>query len=306
MLARALRALMVWLTSLPFARRVITESPIGRGVARRFVAGDTLDDAVKVAGDLNDRGLGAMLDLLGENVTNEEQAERAAAGYAAALRRIEATGLADANISIKLTQLGLDISEELCLTNCERVLRAANGTLVMIDMESSDYTERTIAMYEKLRAGHDNIGICLQAALHRTPTDVRRIAGPGVPIRLAKGAYLEPPDIAIAHPREVARAFARLGATILALGATLHVATHDPGLIAGARRNVLARGIPRERYEFQMLYGIRRDLQESLRSQGSPVRVYIPYGSEWYPYLTRRLVERPANVWFFLSNLFRR
>ena len=305
-MARLLRALMVWLTSLGLVRRVISESAIGRGVAKRFVAGDTLDEAIKTAGDLNDRGLGAMLDLLGENVTNEEQADRAAAGYAAALRRIEATGLDDANISIKLTQLGLDISEELCLASCERVLRAANGTLVMIDMESSEYTERTIAMFEKLRAGHDNVGVCLQAALHRSPADAYRIAAPGVPIRLAKGAYLEPPEIAISDPTEVARAFARLAATIVALGATLHIATHNPGLIAGARRHLTDRQVPKDRYEFQMLYGIRRDLQEGLRRDRFPIRVYIPYGSEWYPYLTRRLVERPANVWFFLSNLVRR
>ena len=305
-MARWLRALMVWLTSLRFARRVISDSSIGRRVAGRFVAGETLDDAIKTAGELNARGLGAMLDLLGENVSNEEQADRAAAGYAAALRRIEATGLDDANISIKLTQLGLDISEEVCLANCERVLRAANRTLVMIDMESSEYTERTIAVFEKLRAGHDNVGVCLQAALHRTPDDVFRIAAPGVPIRLAKGAYLEPPEIAIQDPREVERAFARLGATIVGLGATLHIATHNPGLIAGARRYLTDRQIPKDRYEFQMLYGIRRDLQTSLNEGGFPVRVYVPYGSEWYPYLTRRLVERPANVWFFLSNLFRR
>jgi proline dehydrogenase len=297
---------MVWLTSLGLVRRLIADSAMGKRVAKRFVAGDTLDEAIKTAGDLNDRGLGAMLDLLGENVTNEEQADRAAAGYAAALRRIEATGLDDANISIKLTQLGLDISEDLCLANCERVLRAANGTLVMIDMESSEYTERTITVFEKLRAAHGNVGVCLQAALHRTPDDVFRIAAPGVPIRLAKGAYLEPPEIAISDPREVERAFARLGATIVGLGASLHIATHNPGLLTGARRYLTDRQIPKDRFEFQMLYGIRRDLQEGLRRDGFPIRVYVPYGSEWYPYLTRRLVERPANVWFFLSNLLRR
>jgi proline dehydrogenase len=304
--APLLRAPIVWLTERPWMRRLVTNHPIGRTVAHRFVAGETLDEGAKVAGDLNDRGLGAMLDLLGENVTNEEQARTAAAGYAAALRRIEATALPDTNISVKLTQLGLDVSMDLCVENLERVLRAANGTLVMIDMEAFEYVDRTLDVYEKLRAAHPNVGVCLQAYLHRTLDDARRIGGPGAIIRLAKGAYLEPPEVAISERREVGRAYARLGATLLASGATLHIATHDPQMIAGAKRFIAGRGIPRERYEYQMLYGIRRDLQEGLHREGFPVRVYVPYGSEWYPYLTRRLAERPANVWFFLSNLLRR
>jgi proline dehydrogenase len=150
------------------------------------------------------------------------------------------------------------------------------------------------------------VGVCLQAYLHRTPADARRIGGPGAIIRLAKGAYLEPPEVAISERAEVSRAYARLGATLLANGTTLHIASHDPQLVAGAKRFIARRAIPRERFEFQMLYGIRRDLQQALHGEGLPVRVYVPYGSEWYPYLTRRLAERPANVWFFLSNLVRR
>jgi proline dehydrogenase len=301
-----LRAPILWLADRPFVRRLATERGLGRRVALRFVAGETLDDGAAVARRLNERGIGAMLDRLGENVTSAEGAAQAAAAYVSALRRIEATGLPDANISVKLTQLGLDVSYDLCLENTERVLRKASGTLVMIDMESSRYTDRTLDVYEKLRANHPNVGVCLQAYLHRTPGDLRRIAQPGAVIRLAKGAYLEPPDVAIADRLAVSRAFARLGATALAAGCTLHIATHDPRLLDGAKRFVAQRAIPRARHEFQMLYGIRRDLQDELRREGRPIRVYIPYGSEWFPYLTRRLAERPANVWFFISNLVRR
>ncbi len=301
-----LRAPILWFTSRPVVRRALVESAIGRRVALRFVAGETLDDGIRTARKLNARGMGAMLDFLGENMSSPEDCSLAALAYVSALRRIHVMGLPDTNISVKLTQLGLGLSYDLCLENTETVLKGSHGTLVMIDMEDHRYTDATIDVYEKLRANYPNVGVCLQAYLHRTADDVRRIARDGAIIRLAKGAYLEPPDMAIASRVEVARNYARLGATILASGCTLHIATHDPALIAGAERFIRERGIPRERYEFQMLYGIRRELQDQLLRKRQPVRVYVPYGSQWYPYLTRRLAERPANVWFFLSNVVRR
>jgi proline dehydrogenase len=211
---------------------------------------------------------------------------------------------------VKLTQLGLDTSAELCAENIERVLQAANGpgtpTLVMIDMEASEYVGRTLELYMALRSRHPNVGVCLQAYLRRTASDVHRIGGPAAIVRMAKGAYLEPPEVALQRRSEIRRNFARLSATLLASGSTVHFATHDPKLVEGAKAFARARRIHASRYEFQMLYGIRRDLQAALVREGEPVRVYVPYGTQWYPYLTRRLAERPANIWFFVSNALRR
>lgn len=272
-------------------------------MALRFVAGETLDEGVAVARSLNEDGVGAMLDHLGENVATREQALEATEGYVAALKRIREEALPDANISMKLTQLGLDISEELCLDNAARVLDAANGTLVMIDMEASEYVDRTLAVHAGLRERHENVGVCIQSYLRRTASDARALAAMGATVRVCKGAYLEPPDVAFADRDEVDRSYREVAATLLAAGCTVHLATHDPGLIRGAEGFVRDREAPSDRYEFQMLHGIRRDLRRRLSAAGHRVRVYIPYGSEWYPYLTRRLAERPANLWFFASNL---
>jgi len=178
--------------------------------------------------------------------------------------------------------------------------------VVMIDMEASRYVERTLGVYLALREDFPHVGVCVQASLRRTPEDVLRIAAPGAVVRVCKGAYLEPPDAAFEGRREVSTQFTRVVATLLAKGANVHLATHDPRLIEGMQRYVRTRSISRARYEFQMLYGVRRDLQAQLVGRSEPVRVYIPYGSRWYPYLTRRLAERPANVWFFVSNALRR
>lgn len=247
-----------------------------------------------------------MLDHLGENVASSEQSSAAADTYVLALKRIQEEGLSDANISIKLTQLGLDVSPDLCLENAARVLEAAGSTLVMIDMEASAYTERTLTSYRALRARHANVGVCIQAYLYRSEDDARALAREGATVRVCKGAYLEPPTLAFPTRSEVDRNFARIAATLLSAGCRVHIATHDPRLIAAARRFVRRRGIPRDHFEFQMLYGIRRDLQDVLGAEGYHVRTYIPYGDKWYPYLTRRLAERPANVWFFVGNLLRR
>ena len=302
------RAPVLWLAGSPIVRRLVTGAGPGRRLALRFVAGETLDDGIQAARRLNGRGVGAMLDHLGENVTSAEQASAAADGYVLALKRIDEEGLSDANISVKLTQLGLDVSEEICLENSHRVLEAAAalGILVMIDMESFDYVSSTLSIYRMLRKDHANVGVCIQAYLYRSADDVRALAEEGATVRVCKGAYLEEPHVSFPQKADVNRSYARLVSTLLSAGCPVHIATHDPRLIEGTRRFVARRGIPSSRYEFQMLYGIRRDLQQRLVDEGFPVRVYVPYGSQWYPYLTRRLAERPANLWFLASNLVRR
>jgi proline dehydrogenase len=190
------------------------------------------------------------------------------------------------------------------------VLQAATGpdrrAAVMIDMEAHEYADRTLEVYGSARSRYPNVGVCLQAYLRRTVTDCRAVARPGAIVRMTKGAYLEPSDVALQSRRDIRRNFARLTSTLFAAGSIVHLATHDPDLIRGAKRFIRTRSISRSRYEFQMLYGVRRDLQTELAGQEEPVRVYIPYGTRWYPYLTRRMAERPANLSFFMSNLFRR
>ena len=276
-------------------------------VASRFVAGDTLEAGMSAARELNAQGIRAMLDHLGENVYSPAQAAAAADSYIAAVKRISETSAIDCNISVKLTQLGLDSSREVCLENMERVLDAASerSILVMIDMEARGYVDRTLETYLELRARYPNVGVALQSYLYRTAEDAARIAGPKAIVRMTKGAYLEPRSVAFERREDVRRNFARVSASLLAAGSVVHLATHDERLINGAEAFIRRHGIDRSRYEFQMLFGIRRDLQVRLVKENQPVRVYIPYGYEWYPYLIRRLAERPANLWFFASNLVR-
>jgi proline dehydrogenase len=299
-----LRAPVLWLTGLSPVRRLVTTSRMGRRVALRFVAGERLEEGVAAARRVNRQGIGAMLDHLGENVTSERHAAAATDHYILALKRIEEAGDLDCNVAIKLTQLGLDLSFELCLENTERVLTAAERhTQVMIDMESHEYVDRTLEVVRHLRERYEGLGLALQSYLFRTAEDVFGLPE-GTPVRLVKGAYLEPPEVAYRSRRDVDRSFARLFATLLSRGHEVHVATHDPRLLEGACRLVDRRG-GWDRVELQMLYGIRRDLQTGYASRNRPVRTYIPYGEQWYPYLTRRLAERPANMWFFASNLVR-
>jgi len=301
-----LRGAVLRLTEHPLVRRIVIDHAIGRRVASRFVAGETLADVLQVAEELGAHGLSTMLDHLGENVRAPEHAADAANAYVRALEAIGAEPDLDAAISVKLTQLGLDLSEELCRAHLERVVSTADrvGRLVMIDMEASAYVDRTLELFGALRARTENVGVCLQAYLRRTPEDVFALPQGSI-VRLVKGAYLEPPELVLTKRRDVDRAFVKLAATILARGHVLHAATHDPSIVEALRRRTLAGSVPSSRIEFQMLYGIRRDLQARLASEGAPVRVYVPYGTEWYPYLTRRLAERPANLWFFASNLLR-
>jgi len=304
-----LRGPSLWVTERRVVRRLITEHRLGRQFALRFVAGDNLEAGLRAARALHEQGIRSMLDHLGENVASPSQASNAADSYIHALKGIRGVSEIDCDISVKLTQLGLDSSMDTCQENMERVLEAANGVgssiQVMIDMEAHEYVDRTLDVYLALRKRYSNVGVCVQAYLYRTAADVHRIAGPEAIVRVAKGSYLELPEIAMWSRREVRRNFARLSATLLARGSLVHLATHDERLIQEARRFIRARNIPMGAYEFQMLYGIRRDLQSQLVREGEPVRVYIPYGTQWYPYLTRRMAERPANVWFFLSNALR-
>jgi proline dehydrogenase len=302
-----MNASVLRLTQARWFRWLATRTPPGRALASRFVAGEHLVDAIAAARSLAKDGIRAMLDHLGENVRAPEQASEAAKAYVRALDRIREEGDLDCMVSVKLSQLGLDFSGELCISHMERVMAAASsaGSVVMIDMESSAYVDRTLAIFRDLRARHDRLGLCLQCSLRRTEADILALPAGSI-IRLVKGAYLEPPEIALTSRQEVDAAFARCFVRLIDLGHTVHVATHDPRLIEGTKRFLERRRVPWTRLEYQMLFGVRRDLQRRLARGGYPVRVYIPYGAEWYPYLTRRLAERPANMWFFLSNLARR
>jgi proline dehydrogenase len=303
-LTAVLRPAVLRLSRSAVFRRAVTGTRPGKALAKRFVAGETLDEAMRATRELDGRGIGAMLDHLGEHVSTEPGAERAVEDYLRALEAIHVGPSLDCAISIKLTQLGLGASMDACLSRVERILEAASGTLVMIDMESHEFVDGTL---EVLRASHERypgVGVCLQSYLRRTERDVFDLP-PGVRVRLVKGAYLEPPEVAFESKREVDRSFSRLFSTLLARGHPVDVATHDPKLIEGVRARLRATEDGWSRVEFQMLYGVRRDLQARLAGRGSRLRVYIPYGTEWYPYLTRRLAERPANVWFFLSNVVR-
>ncbi len=247
-----------------------------------------------------------MLDFLGENVRTTAQAESARKAYVDALSAIERAPDLDCAISLKLTQLGLDISVDACLDTVEPILEEARrtGIVVMIDMESVGYVDPTFEVLRMARERYPKVGVALQSYLRRSARDVDALP-PGTRVRLVKGAYLEPPEVVFTSKREVDANYARLFTTLLARGHAIDVATHDPRLLEGVRRRVDGAGEGWSRVEFQMLYGVRRDLQDRFAGRGYPVRVYVPYGTEWYPYLTRRLAERPANVWFFLSNLVR-
>ncbi len=309
-----LRAFLLYLSRAQWAKSMTTNFGFARRTARRFVAGETLDEGIEAVRVLNSKGIKATLDHLGENVTNLEEATRAADDYVELLERIASSGI-DSSISVKLTQLGLDLGDEPALENMKRILAKAVecGTFVCIDMESSDYTERTLRIYRTLRDeyGYKDLRTVIQAYLYRSEDDMRALAEEGAHIRLCKGAYKEPPDIAFPRKADVDANYLKLAKIFLnrqaiEKGARLAVATHDEKIIRQIEAHVHEQGIKPDEFEFQMLHGIRTDLQESLAREGYQVRIYVPYGDEWYPYFMRRLAERPANLWFFASNFFRR
>jgi proline dehydrogenase len=301
-----LKDTLLYMAQNSHMRDFVTQNQVTRNISRRFVAGEFLDDAVQVTQALNQRGISVALDLLGENVTDVREAQTSAENYKKAIHTISKSGI-DANISVKLTALGLDISRDLCLENLYDILTygVEQGIFVCIDMEGSPYTEQTVDIALETKNRFDCVGTVVQGYLYRSVKDIERLIEQNVRVRLVKGAYKEPAEIAFQQKSDVDENYTLLMKTLLASGNFPAIATHDEGIIAAACDFVETYGISKASFEFQMLYGIRRDVQERLVQQGYNVRVYVPYGSHWYPYLMRRMAERPANLMFVVSNAFR-
>ena len=281
-------------------------SSLAQRLATRFVAGQTLEEALKVSRRLNAEGITVTLDHLGESVTSLEEAAAARDVYLGALAAIHDAGI-EGNVSVKLTQFGLDFSYDQCRANVEQLAgRAAElKSFVRVDMESSQYTGRTLDLAMDLDEKYGTVGVVIQSYLHRSRDDVEKLCARGIRVRLCKGAYLEPPGVAFQKKREVDANYVELMKLLLNKGRYPAFATHDEKIIEQTKDYVAAHGIAREAFEFQMLYGIRRDLQKRLVAGGYRLRLYVPFGKAWYPYYMRRLAERPANVLFILRNLFR-
>jgi proline dehydrogenase len=279
----------------------------GGGFARRFIAGETVEEAFEATRRIQASGLLVTLDYLGESVATIAAADAATRAYVGILEKIAAAAV-ERNISLKLTQLGLTIDRATCVDNLRRVLdaAAARDFFVRIDMEGSAYTAVTLDVFDTMwQQGYRNAGVVLQSCLPRSETDAARMNALGARVRLVKGAYKEPRSIAYRSKADVDAAFVRILKMLLAEGTYPAIATHDPAMLAATRAFAIERGIDSANYEFQMLYGIRRDLQASLASQGSRVRVYVPFGREWFPYFMRRLGERPANIGFVIRGVLR-
>ena len=301
-----LRSALLYLSNQPRIFKFVRNNRIAKSFANRFVAGETLDTALAAVARLNSRGITASLDLLGESVHNETEARAAGGAYVTMLDRINERKL-DANVSVKLTAMGLDISEELCVATMHRILQRARdyGTFVRIDMESSEYTQRTLDLFEQrlYPAYRDHVGIVVQSYLYRTFADVERAIQLKARVRLCKGAYKEPETVAYPSKKDVDSNYVRSMHELMLKGNYPGLATHDEAIIREAKRFAKEKNIPADRYEFQMLYGVRRDLQDRLVREGYRMRVYVPFGTQWYPYLMRRLAERPANVAFITGNV---
>ncbi|HUE97473.1 MAG TPA: proline dehydrogenase family protein [Longimicrobiaceae bacterium] len=303
---------VLYLSNSPRMRRLVTETGFSKQLAQRFVAGDTLDDAIAAAKAINASGLTVSLDYLGESVTNRAEATAAAEMAVASLVRLSGEGIVG-NISLKPTQLGLELDRDFCLANVEGILARARELgdgegeiFVRLDMESSEYTEGTIELVEALWSrGYRNVGTVVQSYLYRTISDVRRLNALGSRVRLVKGAYQEPAAVAYQDKEDVDRQFVLALKLLLKEGIYPAIATHDDEMVAEARTFAFEHGIARDSFEFQMLYGIRRDLQQRLREEGYNVRVYLPYGDSWYPYLMRRMAERPANLFFLAGSVMK-
>jgi proline dehydrogenase len=300
------RGLFRFLARQDRLRKRMETSPAAHKITRRFVAGETLDEGIEVCARLAGAKCLSSLDHLGENVTSVAEAAGARDAYLEALDGIAARKL-PSTISLKLTQMGLDFSVEACLDNVRALVRRANlaGTRLEIDMESSAYTERTLRVVEQVAGECGCVRAVIQAYLFRSAADIERLNRLQIPVRLCKGAYLEPHSAAFAKKQAVDRNYLELMKALLDRGTDPALATHDERIQGEALRYARERGLPKDKFEFQMLYGIRRDLQRRLADQGYRVRVYVPYGTAWYPYLMRRLAERPANALFLLRNLFR-
>jgi proline dehydrogenase len=299
-----LKRALVWAAGNSRLQRQATENAVGRRVAHRFVAGEQLDEALSVAAELNASGIGGILDLLGEGVTDLAGASHAVAKYGDAVKAIAARGL-NATISIKLSQLGQTVNRDACVANLNEILDQAQaaGVGVEIDMEDSSLVSDTLALFREAATAHPQTRLAIQAALRRTPVDLETLAPLRPRVRLVKGAYAEPVELAHRGKAEIRAQFKFLTDWLFRHGSDPAFGTHDDELISYARDAAVRAGRGPEEYEFQFLYGIRRDLQQQLVDAGHRVRVYIPFGSAWYPYLTRRMAERPANLLFFLRAL---
>jgi proline dehydrogenase len=277
-----------------------------RAFARRFIAGETIPDAIAAVREIEAQGMHHTLDHLGESVSTLAAAETATGEYLNLIEVVDGAGI-EKNLSLKLTQLGLDIDKAMCVDNLRRILAAADkcGFFVRIDMESSRYTEVTLEIFETVwRHGSHNVGVVLQSCLYRTEQDVERVSRLGARIRLVKGAYREPKTAAYQKKSDVDAAYVRLARRLLTEGTYPAIATHDEEILNDVKRFTAEHGVASKAYEFQMLYGIRRDLQLALTREGYGMRVYVPFGRQWFPYFMRRLGERPANVGFVLRSLF--
>ena len=317
-----LRAILLYMSNANWIRNIVTRWRVARKMASRFVAGDTFEDALIAIRRLNEKGLLTTLDNLGENVTSSEDALKATDTYIEIFQRLHDAGV-QSNCSVKLSQLGLELDYDLCLSNMRHIAtRAAEfGTLVRIDMEDSSTVDRTMQIHQTLMTeGITNIGLAIQSYLHRSEEDVRNLLEHGTRIRLCKGAYNEPPEVAFPKKSDVDANFDRLAALMIeashsqgSVPASVDgkippitaLGTHDEKRTVFACKYAEKVDLPKEALEFQMLYGIRSDLQDALLARGYPVRVYVPFGTEWYPYFMRRLAERPANLWFFITALVR-
>lgn len=318
-----LRSLLIYLSKAAWARSLVTNWQFAWRAASRFIAGEKLEDAIQAIQALNLRGINATLDHLGEHTNTPEDSRRAVQDILSAIDAIHESGVR-ANVSIKLTQIGLRLGEDLCAENLRTILEYAKskGNFVRVDMEDSPWVDLTLDLYRQMRdCCLDNSGLVIQSYLYRSEQDVRGLVAQGTRIRLCKGAYKEPSGVAFPKKSDVDANYDRLAEIMmdasLSQGAPRRspdgrippppaFATHDPKRIAFVKAYAQKIGLPKDAIEFQMLYGIRRDLQEQTAEEGYPVRVYVPYGTEWYPYYMRRLAERPANVWFFISNFFRK
>ena len=319
-----LRSFLIYLSTAPWAKKLVTSWGFAWRAASRFIAGSNVDDAIQTVKALNAKGINVTLDQLGEHTNTADEANRAADGILSVLDEIQKAGVRS-NVSIKLTQIGMGMDDEICSANLIRILERAQkyGNFVRIDIEDTPYTDRTIAYYlEMLDHGFTvrTFGMAAQSYLFRAEADVRKLVEIGTPFRLVKGAYLEPPEVAFPKKADVNANYDTL-ASILIDASLAHkselsqdgrippipaIASHDEKRIAFAKSYAEKIGLPKSGIEFQMLYGIRRELQDALAKEGYPVRVYVPFGTHWYPYFMRRLAERPANIWFFISNYFKK
>jgi proline dehydrogenase len=303
-----LRNALLYLSSQPRVFSFVRHNRMAKGFASRFVAGETMDTALAAVRKLNDRGITASLDLLGESVRNEREARESGRQYIRLLDRIKESRV-DANVSVKLTAMGLDLDEELCIANMQNILDRAreHATFVRIDMEGSDYTQKTLDIfYDRLFPSYrENVGIVLQSYLYRAFQDGQEANKAGARVRLCKGAYKEPASVAYPEKEEVDDSYLRCMRSLLLDGNYPGIATHDERIVRETKGFARDNQIAASRFEFQMLYGVRRDLQDKLVREGYRMRVYVPFGTQWYPYLMRRLAERPANVAFITGNVLK-